>query len=149
MNLARLSQVMGLDCGKPLSSPVLEMSTRSGSWYDPGHSGEGYVLEVLADQRVLVYWFSFDGLGQRRWFFGVGEIDGTRLVFKDMFTTSGGIFGPAFDPGDVALYPWGSLQLDLDCNEGTAFFEPVEAGFPAGTLDLVRLTWLDGLKCDG
>jgi hypothetical protein len=140
---------MGLDCGRPCLPPVLEVANRSGSWYDPGHSGEGYALEVLADMRALVYWFSFDGQGQRRWFFGTGEIEGNSLVFEEMLTTRGAAFGSAFDPEDVTLSPWGSLRLDLGCDEGTASFEPVEAGFPPGTLDLVHLTRLDGLHCDG
>jgi len=51
------------------------------------------VLEVLADLRALVYWFSFDGEGARRWFFGTGRIEGDRLVFDELFTTAGGVFG--------------------------------------------------------
>jgi hypothetical protein len=120
----------------------------SGSWYDPAHSGEGYVLEVLADLRALVYWFSFDAQGARRWFFGTGRIDGDRLVFDELFTTAGGVFGPDFDPDAVTVAPWGSLELDLTCSTGTAGFTPTEAGFPAGTLALVRLSLLGGLGCE-
>jgi len=109
--------------------------------------GEGYVLEVLADMRALVYWFSFDGAGARRWFFGTGRIDGDRLVFDELFTTAGGVFGPGFDPDAVTVAPWGSLELDLTCAAGTARFAPTEAGFPAGTLGLVRLSRLGGLDC--
>ena len=67
-----------------------------------------------------------------------------------MFTTLGGIFGSGFDPETVELFPWGSLELELDlnCLEGTARFEPEEEGFLAGTLNLTRLTILDGLSCD-
>ncbi len=48
----------------------------------------------------------------------------------------------------MTLTEWGSLELDLACESGTATFTPGEDGFPAGQLDLVRLTWLDGLQCD-
>jgi hypothetical protein len=147
MNLTRLSRVMGLDCGAPVAAPELEAGRLSGSWYDPSHSGEGYVLEVLADQRALVYWFSFDGAGARRWFFGTGAIDGGRLVFDDLYTTAGARFGAGFDPDDVALQDWGALVLDLDCAGGAARFEPTENGFPAGELSLVRLSRLLGLEC--
>jgi hypothetical protein len=147
MNLSRLSRVMGLDCDMPVAAPELEAGRLSGSWYDPGHSGEGYVLEVLADQRALVYWFSFDGEGARRWFFGTGAIDGGHLSFEPMYTTSGARFGDAFEPGDVALGDWGTLELDLDCAGGTARFEPTEIGFPPGELSLVRLSRLQGLEC--
>jgi hypothetical protein len=149
MNLTRLSRVMGLDCGMQIGAPEVPAGRLSGSWYDPSHSGEGYVLEVLADMRALVYWFSFDAQGARRWFFGTGQIDGDRLVFDELFTTTGGVFGPGFDPEAVTVAPWGSLELDLTCSAGTARFTPTEAGFPAGTLALVRLSRLVGLDCEG
>lgn len=148
MNLQRLSRVMGIDCGKPLLAPVIPEGRLSGSWYDPAHSGEGYVLEVLSDRRVLVYWFSYDSLGNRRWFFGTGEISQGRLLFDEMFTTHGGIFGPGFDPAKVETTAWGKLELDLDCANGTADFSPTEVGFPSGSLNLTRLTILDGLSCE-
>ncbi len=65
-----------------------------------------------------------------------------------MFTTHGGIFGAKFDPNQVDLKPWGSLELDLDCKGGTANFSPTEEGFPAGSLSLTRLTFLRDLNCD-
>jgi hypothetical protein len=147
LNLQRLSSVMGLECGRPSFLPALQETRLSGSWYDPSHDGEGYVLEVLADRSVLVYWFSYDPQGERRWFFGIGEIVDEKLVFNDMYTTSGGIFGAEFDPDQVQLEAWGSLELELECDSGVARFTPVEAGFPNGTLDLTRLTWLRGLSC--
>ena len=148
MNLLRLSRVMGIDCGNQSLPPDLDEGRLSGSWYDPAHSGEGYVLEILTDERVLVYWFSFDSLGNRRWFFGTGEISDGRLLFEEMFTTRGGIFGPGFDPAKVEVKPWGSLELDIDCESGSAGFSSTEEGFPAGSLNLSRLTTLDGLSCE-
>jgi hypothetical protein len=147
MNLRRLTAVMGLECGLPEPLQAPGVAAMSGSWYDPAHSGEGYVLEVLSDQRVLVFWFSFDRQGQRRWFFGTGEIFGESLLFSEMLTTQGARFGAAFDPDDVELSGWGTLQLDLGCNQGLATFEPTEPDFPSGTLNLTRLTRLEGLNC--
>jgi len=94
-----------------------------------------------------MYWFSYDPQGARRWFFGVGEIRDGKLAFDDVLTTSGGIFGPGFDPASVELTTWGSLELDLNCTSGTATYNSTEAGFGAGTLNLVRLTSMDGLDC--
>jgi hypothetical protein len=148
MNLTRLSRVMGIDCGNvsPLPPEVPE-GQLSGSWFDETHAGEGYALEVLADGRALVYWFSFDMNGKRRWFFGVGAIESGKLVFDDMLTTSGPIFGALFDPADFNELPWGSLELELQCDGGTASFDPSESGFPDGELNLQRLSVLDGLGC--
>lgn len=152
MTLSRLTNVMALPCGETDPTPGVpphEAARFSGSWYDPAHSGEGYVLQVLDDLRALVYWFSYGPDGARRWFFGTGTVDEARLVFDEMYTTSGGVFGDDFDPDAVALEPWGSLELELGCDGGTASFTPIEEGFPAGELDLVRLTVLDGLECLG
>ena len=114
---------------------------------DPGHAGEGYTLELLTDARALVYWFSFDSSGHRRWFFGVGELIDGRFVFDEMLTTRGGVFGASFDPEAVEELPWGRLELELLCGTGSAEWTSTEAGFPAGSLDLDRLTALDGLGC--
>jgi len=147
MKLQRLTRLMGLDCGSPVLPPVQPEALLSGSWFDPSHAGEGYTLEWLVDGRALVYWFSFDSDGARRWFFGLGEWVNGKIVFEEMLTTSGGLFGENFNPNDVAELPWGSLELELQCNGGTANFTPGETGFPAGSLSLDRLTSLDQLAC--
>jgi len=147
MQLQRLTRLMGVDCGPAPLSPVLEEARLSGSWFDPAHGGEGYTLELLADSRALVYWFSFDADGRRRWFFGIGVISGGKLEFDNMLTTSGGIFGESFDPGTVEELPWGSLELDIRCDGGKSDFAPSEPGFSPGSLNLVRLTILEGLSC--
>jgi hypothetical protein len=104
-------------------------------------------LEILINNTALVYWFSFDAEGNRRWFFGTGQIQGDKLIFDDMLTTSGGVFGEGFDPSDVEVSPWGSLEMELACDTGSSSFVPTEEGFPAGELDLTRLTYLSGLSC--
>jgi hypothetical protein len=148
MSLNRLTDLMGLGCGADPSQDQTPEGQFSGSWYDPEHDGEGYVLEVLADGRAVVYWFSYDTEGNRRWFFGLGGIENGKLVFEDMQTTSGARFGDAFKPADVSADPWGSLELDLECSGGKAIFTPTEPGFAAGELNLVRLSVIDGLQCD-
>ena len=147
MNLQRITRIMGIDCGNILLPPVTENARLSGSWKDPTHTGEGYTLEVLFNGTALVYWFSFDANGNRRWFFGVGETSNDTITFDEMLTTRGGKFGELFDPADVEVLPWGTLELNLQCGPGTATFTPTEQGFPGGTLNLVRLTKLDGLAC--
>jgi hypothetical protein len=149
MNLTRLTHVMGAVCSETqgMPPPQTEISPLSGSWYDPTHSGEGYIVQILAEGQALVYWFSFDAEGNRRWFYNTGELDGNRLVFDVLYTTAGGIFGAGFDPDAVELAVWGSLELELTCETGTARFTPSEPGFPAGELQLVHLSFLDGLDC--
>jgi len=64
-----------------------------------------------------------------------------------MLTSSGGIFGPDFDPTTVEFTHWGTLELDLGCNSGTATYSSTEAGFGSGTLNIIRLTNIDELLC--
>jgi len=150
MNLQRLTRVMGFECytGPAPGRPITEHALLTGSWYDPSHNGEGYVLEILENRSALVYWFSFDPQGKRRWFFGEGVIEQEKIVFSEMLTTQGGVFGPDFDPAQVEVNPWGALELELQFDSGTARFEPSEEGFAAGTLDLSRLTNLNGFSSD-
>ncbi|HET6545177.1 MAG TPA: hypothetical protein VFG55_00345, partial [Rhodanobacteraceae bacterium] len=49
-------------------------SGHSAMWYDPARSGEGWVLEVLADDFVLLDWYTYDEQGGQRWLQGIGEI---------------------------------------------------------------------------
>ena len=147
MQLTRITSLMGIDCGLPRMSPLREEALLSGSWFDPTHDGEGFNIEVLIDGRVVVYWFSYDAEGNRRWFFGIGEIIDGKLVFDNMMTSSGGIFGPEFDPATVELTHWGTLELDLKCNSGTASYSSTEEGFGSGMLNVIRLTNIDELNC--
>ena len=146
-SLQRLTELMGLDCGIPKGAPITESALLSGAWYDPDHEGEGFIVEIMWSGEPVVFWFSYGPDGARRWFFGVGEdLDGT-LVFDEMLTTRGGIFGDAFDSELVEETPWGALELELSCEGGTATYSSTEEGFGAGQLQIIRLSQLDGLEC--
>ena len=64
-----------------------------------------------------------------------------------MQTSSGGVFGPDFDPATVEFESWGTLELDLDCDSGTATYTSTEDGFGSGVLNIVRLTTIEGFGC--
>ena len=146
MELSRLTRVLGLGCAA--SSPVAGAGAGlSGSWYDPSHSGEGYVLEMLSTGGAIVYWFSYDAQGKRRWFFGTGEMRNGDLVFSNLLTTRGPRFGAAYNSADLMVSPWGSLTLDIDCNAGRSTYNSSVAGFGSGGLQLSRLTRIAGLDC--
>jgi hypothetical protein len=99
--------VMGLGCDSPQAPPVLPEVRLSGTWADPTRASEGYSLEVLNDGRVLVYWFSFGPQSERRWFYNVGEIQGNKLVFDNLLTTHGPIFGDKNPLQSLVQTPWG------------------------------------------
>jgi hypothetical protein len=149
--LERLSRIQGLFCDIPLGAPLAEAARYSGAWYDPARSGEGFTVQILQDNSALVYWFSYDLEGNRRWFFGAGDLEGTprsgTWVFPEMNTTAGPAFGAAYDPADFELRSWGRLELDLSCGGGEARFESSEPGFGSGSYSLVQLTALYQPPC--
>jgi hypothetical protein len=146
-NLQRLSRVMGADCGDFAGPPASEEVTHSGSWFNQNQSGHGFTIEVLADGQVLVYWFTYDQNGNQAWFFGIGVIEDGELVISETLQTRGPTFGPDFDPDDLEAIPWGEMRFNLDCNSGTMSYDGSAAGFGAGSLELSRLSALDGLDC--
>ena len=143
-SLTRLSALAGLDC----ESPGLEASAVSGSWFDQTHNGEGLAIEALADGRVVVYWFSYDANGSQAWFLGVGEQNETGFNVEVMNITSGGRFGPGFDPADVELASWGSIDVELGCEFGKLDYASLLPGFGEGKQTLSRLTSIGNPSCE-
>jgi hypothetical protein len=43
---------------------------------------------------------------------------------------------------------WGTLELDLDCNGGSASYSSQAKGFSSGSQQLVNLTRVEGSGCD-
>jgi hypothetical protein len=124
-------------------------SSYSGSWFDPGHDGEGFILEVLNATTVVVQWFTYDDEGNQFWIQGVGTIDGKTITVKEAFFTRGTAWGSGFDPGDVERVNWGSVVISFDgCDSATATYESLLAEFGSGTQNLQRITTLDSLSCD-
>jgi hypothetical protein len=146
MQLSRLTRVLGLGCGasSPTTGPGAGLS---GSWYDTTRSGEGYVLELLSTGGAIVYWFSYDPEGRRRWFFGTGELANGSLVFNNLLSTRGPHFGSAYNAADLVVSPWGTLTLTLGCSGGRSDYNSSVTGFGNGSLNLSRLTRISGLAC--
>ena len=123
----------------------------SAMWYDPSRSGEGWMLEILPDDRAVLYWFTFDNAGNPRWLGGVGAIvrdaeTGDRIVFDALTNARGGRFGPGFDPDAVVRETIGRATLAFaDCNNGRIDFD---AYGKAGSFPLTRLTRTMGAACN-
>lgn len=103
----------------------------SGAWFAPEHSGEGFLIEVLADDLMVVYWFSYDpddwqrpaGEGRQYWFVNTLTIannraSGTLLRFR------GGRLGTQLDPDQVSSSDAGSIELVfVDDQRGVVHYE--------------------------
>ena len=97
--------------GAAMANATLE---RSGSWYDPAHDGEGFIVQFFSDSQAVIYWFTYNEDGTQRWFIGLGDASGDRLVIDNLQITDGGVFGPAFNPDDVVRTDVGELVITFD-----------------------------------
>lgn len=131
--LATLTAVLG---SSTLAAATVVESGHTAAWYDPARNGEGWVLEILNDDRAVVYWFTYDDEGGQRWMIGAGEVvedEGGRYIeVPELVATHGARFGDAFDPDDVVSEVVGSASFRFDdCRTGTisytAFGESSEA----------------------
>jgi hypothetical protein len=140
----RLTHVYGHGCGRNETPPDNDLS---GSWYDPAHDGEGFIIEQLNREQALVVWFTFDASGEQSWLLNTGAIEEDRITFPALLQPVGGKFGRSFDPQNVSRQPWGELTLELDCDGGTAEYRPAVEGYSDGTQNLVSLTRLKNSGC--
>ncbi len=73
--------------GAAMGNATLE---RSGSWFDPARDGEGFIVQFFSDSQAVIYWFTYNEDGTQRWFIGLGDASGDRLVVDDLQVTDGG-----------------------------------------------------------
>jgi len=140
----RLTQVHGHGCGSEI--PVADGGI-SGSWFDPSHNGEGFVIEQLTADQAMVVWFTYDETGKQTWLLNAGTIDNGTITVPQLQRPVGGRFGRSFDPDSVTRETWGELSLDLDCSGGTASYTTTVEGFSNGSQTLVPLTRLLDSAC--
>ncbi len=113
----------------------------TGSWYDPGQSGQGLSLEVLPNYRLLAFWFAFNPDGtQQTWLVGTGAYAGNTATLTAVDMPTGGRWIPNFDPIRVVNNAWGTLTLTFsDADHGRVDFSST-LGYGTGSMNLTRLT---------
>lgn len=121
-------------------------SAWSGSWFRSDAPGDGWVVQVGAGGEAVVGWYTFDPVGEPAWLVGRGRFDDARRSLRLRLTRAvGARFGTAFDPAAVTRVDWGELQLEFDgCDRAIAHWQPLLAGWPAGSAALTRLTRVAG-----
>lgn len=152
--ISRLSTLDEVSCagGRNLLSngarSAAGLRSRSGAWYVPERSGEGWIVEELPDGRSIVYWFTFTPDGQQAWTIGSGVRDGTRLLIDDNRISRGTRFGDDFNAANVELLPWGTLDIDFAaCNGASLSYASQLPGYGSATRAPVRLTRIAGAPC--
>lgn len=137
--------------GEPPGPPELQ-GALSGSWFEPARSGEGFVLEFAVTNSgpvATIYWFThFDD--RQFWLIGTEPYaEGDTSISFELLEVSGTGFGANFDPDEVVVDAWGTLDLSFeDCTNATANWESA-FGLGTGTFDLTRIAQtLDGVACE-
>ena len=116
----------------------------SGQWYDNLRAGEGISLEILPNNKALVYFFTYppDGVaGKETWLTGVGDVIGNGIEFADVQL-------PALDAGgNLASTHWGRIGLVFDdCSNATMRWDG-PPGWGSMEVPLMRLTSPESLGC--
>lgn len=153
----RLSQLAGTTC-----ESGNEYDQYSGAWYNPERSGEGFVVEILPDKRIVVYWFTYqpDDSGQQAWMVGDGTFLSEEMAIDppppweeqatlDMVQPVGAQFGNQFDAGDVHALDWGELTIEFDDEDyGHIYWDSDVEGYGSGDYEIERLAQPMLTECD-
>lgn len=134
------------------SLPTLAMDpSYSGSWYRPTESGSGFNLEIISDERALLFWYTYDDNGQAVWLYSEGTINGETIDF-DVYYADGMRFSD-LDSADRNNRPWGTLEMRfLGCNNAEITYQSTLTGVehsPVGTrtFPVERLVNIQSLPC--
>jgi len=148
-DLSRLTSLSGMECGatNQNSDPFNGLT---GAWYDPTHNGEGWFMEYLGDNRVLMYWFTYDNAGNQQWLIDVGTVGANNVIqFNNVLITEGTSFGSAFDTNAIVNVPWGITEMIVnDCSSLTVNYNSAIGIYGQGQLNAVKLTNIGGLVCN-
>jgi hypothetical protein len=124
------------------------LRSKSGTWYVPSRSGEGWLVEEFPDGRSGVYWFTFDESGRQRWIAGVGVREQNQLRISEPFMTKGARFGPDFRPADVQFEGFGTMDLAFaGCGAMQFDYAAQRPELGSARREAVRLTRIAGAPC--
>ena len=133
----------------PAADPVGLRGDISGTWYDPAKPRQGLTIEMHDRNEATVSWYTYDTNGQPMWLVGAGSADRSKLPFAMSRVPSGG------SPGGTAAAPaateqlWGNLVVDFTgCDAANLSWTPQAGSFAAGSMQVVRLTSVQGTRCN-
>lgn len=130
----------------PINPPSIRADL-SGSWYNPGQSGHGLMVEILDNQRAVVAWYTYDAAGAPLWLFGEGAVKGQELV-AELGAFSGGRPPADWGQGELQSEPWGTVTMTVHgCSAATLSWDSSHPDFASGQLELLRLSWIQGQRC--
>jgi len=135
---SEMTKIVGASCNQRASEQIDR--SRSGNYFDPTRAGEGIQLALEADglSWVITFYTYLDG--EQVWMIGSGQRSGNTIDFGDVSITRGGDYGPALDPDQVELIPFGRIVLEFNgCNDVELIITSALPQFSSDTRDLTRI----------
>lgn len=119
----------------------------SGAWYNSDQAGHGLSIQVLNDERTIAFWFAYTLDGSPMFLVIDGVNDGHTVTGPAYYQE--GMIWRQFDPATLKSEVWGEISIEfLECNSAILTWLSSVEGFGGGQIELERLTYLAGLKCD-
>jgi murein DD-endopeptidase MepM/ murein hydrolase activator NlpD len=118
-----------------------------GSWYEPATSGQGFEIQWIGGNTLLVYFYGHRDDGSNLFLLGVreGSFEYGQPLDIPLFTTFGGRFNN-LDPDTIERADWGTLELTFESCERAMVVLAGEDG--EQSLVLERLGRINGLTCE-
>ena len=123
----------------------------NGTYFDPARSGEGILVDFFdagANKGVFVSWYTFDDAGNALWLVGNATLapNGTQ-VDVPLIVTTGGRFGPLFNPTNIRRTGWGTVNLRFpNCSTAVMRYTRTSDG-QTGQYTMSRLGPASGVSC--
>jgi hypothetical protein len=129
----------------PVVDPELNGAAIAGSWYDPSRNGEGFHIHQMSNGLATFQWYGYDLDGSKKWFVSSNGVvtetdDNVKIVFDEIYTTQGALFGEAFNSEDVEVTPWGSAEFNLQCFSGSFTYSANDPAYGTGSYQIEPLT---------
>lgn len=123
-----------------------DVNSKSSGVYAVGTTGQQLSFEVLPDDRVVMYG-QFNHQGEMLWTTAVGSYQGDAMLFEHVFSTSGPIFGDAFDGSQVSTHILGTAMVSFSACKN-AVFNYDFSGVGTGEASINKVTETPGNECD-
>jgi hypothetical protein len=129
------------------NASAIEITSKlSGSWYNSSQAGHGLNVAILDRDSTLFYWYTYHTDGTPMFLVTIGTNDGSRTSGTTYYNT-GMKFGD-FDPNDVSQTVWGTSAITFDdCNNATFEYSADDPAYGSGSMPMVRLASVSGVKC--
>ena len=126
---------------------AIEINSKlSGTWYNPNQDGHGLSIAILDENSTLIFWYVYHPDGTPMFLITVGQNQGNSITGTTYYNT-GMRFGE-FDPNDRVQTVWGTSTVTFsDCNTATLKYSSNDPAYGSGSIPMVRLASVSGLKC--